>query len=155
MNKSEFLATVWAARQEWDARVGQFPDDIPLPSGWSLKDVIYHVMWYEREMVGVLRAKALVGSPWWNQTLDERNAAILAESRPLAWPEVLAEARRVWQDLWALLQQVSDAELADASHFAHMPAGWKPWQVIASNTYEHYPQHFSMLPTASAPAGKD
>lgn len=150
MKKADFLTAALAARQQWGALVDQFPGDTPLPSGWSLKDTLYHVMWHEREMVGVLRQRALRGSRWWLLPLDERNAAILAEGRAIPWETVLAEARQVWQALWELLQQVSDEDLTEAARFADMPAEWLPWQVIASNTYEHYPQHSPDLQAALA-----
>ena len=33
---------------------------------------------------------------------------------------------------------VPDKDLMDPARFSGMPADWEPWQVIASNTYEHY-----------------
>lgn len=107
----------------------------------SLKDIIAHVSWYEREMVGLLRGRALVGSPWWELPLDERNAKILAENRDRPLAEVTAEAKQVNEDLLAALQDLREQELAAPHAFAGMPPEWLPWQVIASNTYVHYPQH--------------
>ncbi len=42
---------------------------------------------------------------------------------------------------------LTDEDLLDASHFAEMPSNWKPWEVIASNTYEHYDDHLAELAT--------
>ena len=36
-----------------------------LPGGWSLKDVIAHVNWYEQEMVVLLETQELAGSELW------------------------------------------------------------------------------------------
>jgi hypothetical protein len=39
------------------------------------------------------------------------------------------------------LEELADDDLLHASHFREMPSDWIPWQVIASNTFEHYPVH--------------
>ena len=43
------------------------------------------------------------------------------------------------------METLTDEDLLDASHFAEMPSNWKPWEVIASNTYEHYDDHLAEL----------
>ena len=85
MNKSEWLDTLQTERAQWEAllvQVGEARMTQPGAAGeWSVKDVIAHVTWFEREMVGVLRARALVGSDLWNLSRDERNAAIHEQNR--------------------------------------------------------------------------
>ena len=57
-----------------------------------MKDILAHIAWYEREMIGMLRAHAVAGSDLWDVSLDARNAAIyeINAGRPLG--EVQAEA---------------------------------------------------------------
>ncbi|MDE0217922.1 MAG: hypothetical protein OXJ90_01530 [Spirochaetaceae bacterium] len=43
---------------------------------WSGKDIVAHVIWYEREMVGVLKSRVLAGSDLWALPVDERNSAV-------------------------------------------------------------------------------
>jgi len=109
MNKSEWLGTLQTERAQWDAlvaEVGQARMTQPGAAGeWSVKDVIAHVTWFEREMVGVLRAHG------------------------------------VFDQLLAGMQSLTEEDLHDPLRFAEMPADWAPWQVIASNCYEHYRQH--------------
>jgi hypothetical protein len=149
MNKAEFLHTLRVERAAWDALLTQVPvermEEPGVAGEMSIKEIVYHVTWYERQMVEVLRSRALIGSPWWELPLDERNANILAEGRNTPLAEVLAEAGQVYEQLLAGLEELSDEELADARHFAEMPPDWLPWQVIASNCYEHYPQHAADL----------
>jgi uncharacterized damage-inducible protein DinB len=108
---------------------------------WSVKDVIAHITWFEREMVGVIQARALVGSELWNLPPDARNAAIFVQNRDRSLADVLAEAERVYAELLAAIETLTDEELADPARFAGMPTDWQPWRVIAGNSFEHYRDH--------------
>ena len=145
MDKATFLETLRADRAEWEAVLAAIPQERMSTPGvagdWSVKDVVAHMAWGEREMVGVLRMRALVGSELWNVSQDARNAAVFEENRQRALEDVLAEEPQVFQQLLALLEPLTDEDLLDSGRFAEMPAEWEPWQVIASNTYEHYRQH--------------
>ena len=108
---------------------------------WSVKDVIAHVSWYERQMVGMITTRSLAGSPWWNLTLEVRNAAIQAENRDRPLDEILKESQEVFGELMKQLESLSEEDLHTAINFKDMPTEWVPWEVIASNTFEHYPDH--------------
>jgi hypothetical protein len=92
-------------------------------------------------MLGVLQARALVGSPWWDLPLDQRNQAIYAENqaRPLA--EVRQEAAQVYEALLKAIEALEEEDLHDPARFPGMPPDWKPWELLANNTYEHYLDH--------------
>jgi hypothetical protein len=151
MNKTEFIAKIHSARQEWEGVLASLtgaPMLQPKTCGdWSVKDVIAHVAWYEREMVNLLEAHALVGSDLWDLPLEQRNAAIYAVNRDRPLRDVLAEAVLVSQDLLRLLPTLSEADLTDATRFPGMPLDWVPWEVIASNTLEHYSDHLTDIRT--------
>ena len=64
MDKATFLATLVDERAAWEAllaeliQLGDAALTQPLaPGEWSVKDIVAHVAWFEREMVGVLRAR--------------------------------------------------------------------------------------------------
>ncbi|MBN2386158.1 MAG: ClbS/DfsB family four-helix bundle protein [Anaerolineales bacterium] len=145
MNKSEFVDMIRTTRQELDAVLSQLDKQQMLRprtcGDWSVKDVIAHIAWYEREMVGVLEAHALAGSELWELPLEPRNAAIHAVNQDRPLEDVLVEARLVTQDLLRLLPALTEADLTDATRFPGMPPDWIPREVIASNTCEHYPEH--------------
>jgi hypothetical protein len=145
MTKTEFIQTLQEARRLWEERLkGIDLSGAPehhVPGQMTLRDILYHVAWYEREMVEVLQQRALIGSPWWNLPLDERNVYIMEEGHSVSMLEAYHLERQVFSALLALLQTLRDEELEEARFFREMPPDWKPWQVIASNTYEHYPQH--------------
>ncbi len=149
MPKATFMDLVRNGRAEWDALVAQIDEAQMTEPGvegeWSVKDIVAHVTWYECEMVSVVQARALVGSDLWGLPLEARNAGVFAEIRNRPLPEVLTETYTVFQQLMAGLQTLTGEDLNEASHFTEMPLEWKPWQVIASNTYEHYPDHLRAI----------
>lgn len=112
-----------------------------LPGGWSVKDAIAHVNWYEREMVRLLEKPTLTRSELWELPTDERNLPIYERNKDRPLDEVLAESSQLFERLWALVSELLDEDLVDSSRFNQMPEDGEPWKVIASNTYEHYQQH--------------
>jgi hypothetical protein len=145
VKKREFVGRVIRAREAWDAAIAGFEqDEMVMPSfcgDWSVKDVIAHIGWYDREMVKMLEAKKFGDSRLWRMSLDERNAVIFRENKGRMPEEVLEEQSRVFATLIGLLVVMTEDDLNEPTHFPGMPLEWRPWQVIASNTYEHYEAH--------------
>ena len=139
---TETIQLTWTA---WEAMIGQVEEEQLVSPGvagdWSLKDIIAHITWHEKEMVGLVEAHALVGSDLWNLPTDERNTAIYTEVRDLPLEQVLAKSAQVHQQLLEALPSISDADLTDPTGFPNMPPEWQPWLIIAQNTYQHYQDH--------------
>ena len=142
---SQLLETIQRAREEWNALLE--PIDQPnmtLPGvagDWSLKDIIAHITWHERQMVGLIKAHALVGSDLWNLPTDERNAVIYDEVKDLPLEQVLKESDEVYAQLLEVLPSLGDDDLVNPEGFPNMPPDWQPGNIIAQNTFEHYQQH--------------
>ncbi len=149
MDKATFLETLHTARSEWEALLAEVGELRMLEAGatgaWSVKDVIAHVMWGEREMIGVCEAHALVGSDLWEMTDDERNPIMVSWYRETPVQDVLAEERRIYTHLLAALQTLSDEDFNDPRRFREMPLDWLPWQVIAGCAFEHYRDHIPAI----------
>ncbi len=149
MNKDEVITRVKTERSRWSDIIAQMDDGMMLKPGveghWSVKDVLAHVVWYEREIVGVLRARAFVGSDLWALPLDERNAGVYEETRNMTLEEVRAESARVFPQLWEQLEALPEDAYGNAACFPGMPAEWEPWFIIAGNTFNHYPDHTQSL----------
>ena len=145
MEKGEFLNLLQNAHQAWEKFLAQIPADkydIPgEPGAWAMKDVIAHITWYDREMVDLLISRTLAGSDWWNLPLDERNRLIYEQNHDRPLQEILAQNRQAYAELWQLAQLLDVNDLNDPTRFEDMPLEWQPWEVIASNTYEHYLDH--------------
>jgi len=145
ITKSEFLAQVSRSRAHWDELVGQVaPEEMQLAGfcgEWSLKEVMAHVLWHEREMLAMLQRRSFGGSPYWELPTDERNERIHQEMRTLALTAVRAQASQTYEGLMEHLQALPEESLNDAAAFPGMPEEWRLWEVLASNTYEHYADH--------------
>ena len=149
--KADFLETLQTARVEWEsllARVGESNMLSPGVAGeWSVKDIICHITWFEHEMVGVLQARALIGSELWNLPQGQRNAGIFEQNRHRPLEDVFDEARQVYQGLYEALQSLTEEDLNDPSRFEDMPPDWSPGKLIAENSYEHYRAHAPSIQT--------
>ena len=149
MNKEEVISRVKTERSRWSEIIARIDDDMMLKPGveghWSVKDIFAHVVWYEREIVGVLRARAFVGSELWALPLDERNAGVYEETGNMTLEEVRVESARVFPQLLEQLEALPEDAYGDASSFPGMPAEWEPWFIIAGNTFNHYPDHTRSL----------
>ena len=146
MTKAQVLGNIRTARATWEAALTSLNDDQitqPGAGGWSIKDIIAHLTWHEREMIGVVQAHALVGSEMWGWPLDERNHAIYLANRDRSLPEVRQEAGQVYALLLQSLETLSDEDLNDPAGFPGMPEDWQPWKLIAENTWEHYQDHLA------------
>jgi len=136
MDKLTFMNKVKQAREEWVsllAEVGKARMTEPgLPGGWSVKDVIAHITWYEREMIGMLKAMALEGSDLWQLPHDERNVPIYEQNKNRPLEEVLSEAEQVYDQISEAIASLSEDELSDPSHFRGMPSEWTPWAIHMS-----------------------
>ena len=147
MTKTEFLLHLQNGRRQWLELwrgIDLFGTSRPrTPGEMSLRDILYHVAWYEREMVEMIQLRTLVGSPWWQLPVDERNTHIQAEGRTVTLLQSWRLEQQTYIELLAQLQTLRDEEFEKARFFQEMPSDWTPWQVIASNTYEHYAEHFS------------
>jgi uncharacterized protein (TIGR03083 family) len=148
-NKIDFIDRIRASRSELDEVVRSIDPRLMTAPGacgdWSVKDVLAHITWHEQEMFNVVLNRALVGSDLWNVSLELRNQTIYEENRDRDLKDVLEDYRVVFESLMEVMGSLTDEDLLEASHFAEMPSNWKPWEVIASNTYEHYDDHLAGL----------
>jgi hypothetical protein len=146
VKQDDFLAAVRADRDRFDRILGSVPRDLLtepiLPGGWSVKDVLAHIAWGDREGIGVVRARALVGSDLWNLSEDERNEAVVRESRSRGLDDVLAEYRAAFGDYMAAIAGLSYDELNEPDRFeglAERIPGWRPWRVLYDpGHYDHH-----------------
>lgn len=149
MTKAEFLELVTSEWSRLDVTVAALAADGRLGAafedGRTGADVLAHLTWYESQMIGVLRERALAGSDLWSVSQKERNAAIHEANRSRGADEVLGEYHRVHAELLGLLENLGEEELHEAARFRDMPSDWPPWEMFADNTYKHYAGHLEEL----------
>jgi hypothetical protein len=152
------IEAIEAARENWDHVVELVPEDKrewkPSPDAWSLKDIVAHVAWHELEMIKMIESRALEGSDWWNLPTDRRNDKIYDLYWSALLEDVLAVAKESYPRMIYALQTLSDEELNDPARIKGMPLEWKPWRLLANNTYEHYLRHVGQVHRLAAQASR-
>ncbi len=136
-------------RAQWEELLTQIDEQRMLQPGatgkWSVKDVIAHVMWGEREVVSLMNTHMMAGSELWNLSNDERNEVMYQQNRERPLQEILSEEQQAYVDLLAAAQTLSDEDLNDPHRFQHMPEEWVPWRLFAGNSFKHYQDHMPAL----------
>ena len=151
MEKLSFIQTVESTRAELDSIIANISDQLMLQPGvsgvMSVKDILAHITWFEREMIGLLEQRALAGSDLWNLPSDERNAVIYQLNLQRSLQDIRNEAIEVFQLLLKQLENLEEAALDNPAWFRDMPPDWSPSQLLAENTCEHYQQHLADITT--------
>ena len=149
MDKTAFLSRLTSARSTWDELLARIPrermTEPALAGGWSVKDVVAHVTWSEREMVGVVLQKALVGSPLWELDQDARNAIVYAENRDRDLDDVLSDEQHVYAELEPLLEGLTAEDLVEGDRWGQMLPDVPPWRIFAGSTFLHYEDHAAAI----------
>ncbi|MCX5970935.1 MAG: hypothetical protein NTV14_05460 [Coprothermobacterota bacterium] len=67
MTKADFLDLVREEHQRWESALAEIPLEemevagVASGGNWMVKDLIAHLSWYQREMVGVLQTPNIPG----------------------------------------------------------------------------------------------
>lgn len=140
MNKKELLENLRKGREAWnDAMTQVSPSRMEEPGimgAWTAKDLIAHVTWMEADTVGIVRAKALVGSEWWGLPQDDINQRIYEKYRNDSLLSLEVWSIESNADLIAAVEKLDEADLA-----LELIPGIPLWEQISENSYRHYPQH--------------
>ena len=146
--KAWVVKSIEQGRAEWEAtleEVGRERMEQPDVEGeWTVKDIVAHNMWNEREMVRMVSAHALLPSETdrlWMMSNDERNDELYRVFKDKPLDELLEEDRKVHRQLMEAMESLNDTDMVDPGRFPGMPDDWVPWQIIAGCTFNHYPDH--------------
>lgn len=146
MDKNELINTLSETRFEFDSALAEVDPSqmavLGVIGAWSVKDVIAHITWSVKETVGMLEAKALVGSELWRLPEEQRNAAVYEANQSRILDKVMAESQQAHRKLVDLIEEIPEHDLLHADWFAGLPGGeWPPWRVIKVNVSDHYVHH--------------
>jgi hypothetical protein len=156
--KPELLNRMQLARAEWEQTINQVPRrwmcEPILHDGWSVKDTIGHVAYYERWLLGWLesavRGKVTLASHRDVLNVDQRNVLIRGENKDRPLAEILRESRNVYERLFQFAQTLPEQDLIEPHRFErYVLPFWQEsrplWKCIAVETYEHYPEHVASI----------
>jgi len=104
-----------------------------------------HVTWGESEIAPVLHTHILADSDLWNLSDDERNEITYQQNKDRPLHDIVNQERQAYTALLEAVQMLSDEDLNDPHRFKHMPQEWRPWQLIAGNSFKHYEDHMPSI----------
>ncbi len=149
MNKTEFITKLMETREQWEALLAQISEARMTEPGatgkWSVKDVIAHITWSEREVAPVMQSHVLAGSELWELSDYERNEIVYERNRDRSLQEIIRDERQAYKQFFEAAQTLNDEDLNDSSRYKHMPPDWIPWQLFAANSFDHYQDHMKPL----------
>lgn len=154
MNKRLVLEEMRNARWQWELALNEVPpgrmEEPSMHGGWSVKDTVCHVAYYERWLLNWLedavRGKVTAATYRELLSVDERNALVYAENKRRDLEEILEDARGVFERLYNLVQALPEKDLTEPHAFErYIEPIWgesRPlWECIAGDSYAHYAEH--------------
>ncbi|MHB8645828.1 MAG: ClbS/DfsB family four-helix bundle protein [Thermomicrobiales bacterium] len=118
--------------------------------GWSIKDEIAHLTYWNQTLVTRLAAAATGTAPdpavfiQSEEEMHARNARCFAESARRPLDDVLSDYRETFAAVIDRITALPDADLFAPHRFA-WAKGESLREVIAGETYEHYPEHIAQI----------
>ena len=153
MDKASLLADIRRHHAELEAAATSLGSaallsDAPGMPGWTRKDILAHVQWWNEHSARVAEALlagrepyARDGSPF---DIDVHNAKILADSRERSLEDVRRGEAEAYRRVVAAVEAASEADLFERGRF-----GWLGGEALAStvaaDTSEHYVEHLPHL----------
>jgi hypothetical protein len=152
--KAEVLDAVCGADRALHAAytgVGRAKMEEPgVNDGWSIKDEIAHLTFWNQTLVTRLEAAAAgidpdtAVFPKSKEEIDAWNARRFAESKTLPLDAILNEYSNTFAAVIAGVEALPEADLFDASRFA-WTEGQPLERSVAGEIYEHYPEHIEQI----------
>jgi hypothetical protein len=148
MNKDELLQKIRAAHQELLAVLESVPaerrDEAGLAGGWSVKDSLVHITFWQGQMVMTLfqlrAGTTLSAMHFTNRTVDEINADWLLKGKSRAWEYAWNDFIGLGKQMERRINEFNDAELNNPRLNPKLEG--KPlWEWIADDTYGHEDEH--------------
>ncbi len=155
MDRSELLTRIREDRTELEDVLQRFERQnltAPLlPNGWSIRDIIAHIGFWERRMVTLydtLSSGSVPQDPIGEESLDRLNARVYQENHLLPIGIVQMNEAEAYGALLTIAETAPEADLFDPERFA-WTEGDPFYRFIAVNTYEHYADHLPDLRAAA------
>ncbi|MGD0004112.1 MAG: ClbS/DfsB family four-helix bundle protein [Anaerolineaceae bacterium] len=147
MNKADLLSAMRAGHTRLEKLFDNLSEEQMLAprlhGGWSGKDLLAHLGFWEQRMAAYCQMLLNGETPMETVgqfAVDEINAATFAEHHDQALDGVRRFERQSFQRLLALAEQASQADLLDPQRFAWLKgATLGAW--IEGNSYGHYEEH--------------
>jgi uncharacterized damage-inducible protein DinB len=149
MKKSMLIKRILMTRSELEGLIEELGPDRLIYAGvageWSVKDMLVHIAWYQREETELFGETGRQASPLWNMPQDARNEILFAQNRNRPLGEILHEFRMVFNRFLDVVDRLSNEEINSPGRFPGTTVERPPWRAIAIHTYEHDREHIDMI----------
>jgi hypothetical protein len=152
--KAELLREMQASYVTFETVIAPLNDTQLTTSGvngdWSIKDIVAHIATWQARAARSLEFAARDEEPQHDFPVNNEeemhafNAATFAANRSRPLSLVLMDFHASYQQLQDAVAALNEDALFAAGLFAWMD-GDPLWQVVASNTFWHYPEHITMI----------
>ncbi len=161
MNRNELLSQMHAGRNALEAALARVDTDqmtAPvLHDGWSVRDVLVHLGFWERRTVtrydALRRGETPGGEVSSDAELDALNARVYNEGQGRPAGEVRTDESAAYQALLRLAETAPEADLFDPQRFPWTQG--RPFAYwIEANAHGHYEEHLPELMAWLGQAGE-
>lgn len=157
-SKDELVRRIDESRERLERRVKGVPTaalEVPGEDGWSAKDHLAHLAGWERSLLLLLQRRARhsplgLTAAEYAAAADENviNARLHASRKGWRLAYVLTDFEAVHEELMALLQRMTEAELC-LGYSEYEPGGERDdrpiWGWVEGNTCDHYDEHLAII----------
>ncbi len=160
MDRFELLSEIRSGRKNLKRALEQVDraawETPAMDGGWSVKDMLSHLAFWESRTLLVYRAIKNNREPtpsFKDRNIDEINAEVFNERK--AWPlvKVIQEEEQAYQALLELVESAPDEDLFGPYRFAWTDSTpFYEW--IDGNSYSHFAEHIAVLEKSGLLAGK-
>lgn len=151
MDRMELLTRIRHGRVELESALVRFDSDdmtrLSLPNGWSIKDVIAHIGFWEQRIATlyeILSGGSVPRNTVVEESLDSLNERVYKENRSLPVDTVQANEAEAYLAILAVAETSPEEDLFDPRRFS-WTEGEPFYNWIVVNTYGHYSDHIPDL----------
>ena len=143
--KKHVLNNLLYARRDWDRLLNGISEaDLAKPGVCdqrSVKDLIAHITWYDRQMEEMLRSGKVEESPLWSMEPKERNEHIRRHHQMTNADELKQQSLQAFARLLDAVESADSEAFLNPGYYDKMQEDWQPLDIIAINTWGHYAHH--------------
>ena len=149
MTKSRLYEEIYAERDALENTLASLDEsemtDPILEGGWSVKDVLAHIVDWEQRMVEWINLSLDADGPdlssdWSDDILNKLNQEIYESNKDRALQDVMEEFQLSYQQSWKAIERLTDEDLFDPHRFTWR-VGSPMWYIVEANMSGHYKEH--------------
>lgn len=151
ISKTDLIKNINENRAILEGLLAEIPKEDMLDivdAGWSIKDILSHIIAWEQNMVRWITITLEGGTPGdfpeTRKAVDSLNEFQYQRDKEKGLEEVISEFSISFRAVLALAENMDEKVINDPNLFAWR-IGRPIWFIIAANMYWHYQEHFEIF----------